>query len=997
MERERRSNDRQRLRFLSKEEQDRLAELQRRKEEEDKKLAKDQALILKQRKDQEKEEYKKTREKEKAEEAEKRERVKKLEQEKKNCEKAEEKAKKEENKRESKVRQTYKKDILAELKKSRSEVPSFVMQAFEEEEKEHEVYTPLVTDADIELLPSEDSSNIRATTLAELLYDELQPLPSFSLGDNSGCNGSWNDFFAVANYVHLFRSILDIEEVVGVQKLMQCLSTKSSVTSSSLSSVRNSLGLNLGEVKTHKGDEMESTATNRQEDVDNRNHIDALLERIQLNILKLLMPSINAKLDLDYKDIVDNSKRDKKQQQPLITSLPLNQLTWNELCRIAIIQYLFSEMNRSKDDQQHAIRGSKAGNFRFAKNICRNIRYKWYIRNTVNTDAFSHLGISASKVEAEDRISLVKTLQYCYNESVAIPSLHEDELLNERHTKHRPCENNFATVEELTDEVTKISESENYPEIYRRCAKVLLRIIKMSSAQQFLWEIDQDCPYYYSSIVRPIMFSNVANNVINRVYDDAEEDDDSDGMTKNITSDSEYRISREFYLDMKQVVLNCFTYNTELSPIISSAQKLLHAIYRHVDRWILASDRPPVDCCDDKSCLLTREKIIHQKTLNIKCGKCSGAYNLESLENIFLSETPVEDCYQPYTKFFIAPTDELVNQANEEWLCPFCLQEDFIMLRSALSDDKRATVDDVLMSRGSFFIDEWGPSATVPWIFNPVHSQLLKHFQYKESHLLPIVEALQIVSNQHLSCMNADSDVTSWKRRSWSIAERLKVLKTLFVILQSTDAGLKLITKLNEDGEKLMKYCSKASFREAEFVSCVKEICGDAGVLFSRKLLDGFDFGSIDDESHIDYQKQTYIEGRCMLCNISTFTEDDDSDGDGIENQAILCDGCNGEAHLRCLGMQYVPKESWYCSICTIRQSKRERKSDNIQLDNLDHHRDKEMEEELIWKCVERRVKGKDVYKYSDSEGHVSSNDLYGFCLQGNLLFHRDNAVTIAV
>lgn len=232
MDRERRISDRQRSRTLTKEEQDRLAELQRRKEEEDKKFAKDQAAILKQRKDVEKEEYKKSREREKIEEAEKKEQQKKKEQEKKEAEKAEERAKKEENKRESKARQNYKKDIISDLKKARSEVTSAVMQAFDEEEKENEVPSPLITDADIELLPSNEygNSSIHSSTLEEFLYKELRPLPELATIDENasdiGSESCWNDFFAVANYIHLFKSLLDVEQVTTLQTLLQSLSGK---------------------------------------------------------------------------------------------------------------------------------------------------------------------------------------------------------------------------------------------------------------------------------------------------------------------------------------------------------------------------------------------------------------------------------------------------------------------------------------------------------------------------------------------------------------------------------------------------------------------------------------------------------------------------------------------------------------------------------------------------------------------------------------------------
>ena len=41
----------------------------------------------------------------------------------------------------------------------------------------------------------------------------------------------------------------------------------------------------------------------------------------------------------------------------------------------------------------------------------------------------------------------------------------------------------------------------------------------------------------------------------------------------------------------------------------------------------------------------------------------------------------------------------------------------------------------------------------------------------------------------------------------------------------------------------------------------------------------------------------------CLVCTAHTNDEDDVS---------ILCDGCNGACHLKCLGFEEVPKDDWY-------------------------------------------------------------------------------------
>jgi hypothetical protein len=47
----------------------------------------------------------------------------------------------------------------------------------------------------------------------------------------------------------------------------------------------------------------------------------------------------------------------------------------------------------------------------------------------------------------------------------------------------------------------------------------------------------------------------------------------------------------------------------------------------------------------------------------------------------------------------------------------------------------------------------------------------------------------------------------------------------------------------------------------------------------------------------------------CLVCTAHT-NEDDEDD------VSILCDGCNGACHLKCLGFKEAPKDDWYCDKC---------------------------------------------------------------------------------
>ncbi len=103
----------------------------------------------------------------------------------------------------------------------------------------------------------------------------------------------------------------------------------------------------------------------------------------------------------------------------------------------------------------------------------------------------------------------------------------------------------------------------------------------------------------------------------------------------SLSADVEHHlVSTLFTSDLQQVALNCITYNTEVTLIVAQAQKLLFAIHRYTDRWLFASDRPSVDLCDDKNCLLTFEVINpHVHGSAVRCGKCTGVYSYNSVFN----------------------------------------------------------------------------------------------------------------------------------------------------------------------------------------------------------------------------------------------------------------------------------------------------------------------------------------------------------------------------
>ena len=43
----------------------------------------------------------------------------------------------------------------------------------------------------------------------------------------------------------------------------------------------------------------------------------------------------------------------------------------------------------------------------------------------------------------------------------------------------------------------------------------------------------------------------------------------------------------------------------------------------------------------------------------------------------------------------------------------------------------------------------------------------------------------------------------------------------------------------------------------------------------------------------------------CMVCGLSSDV-----------HLILLCDGCNNEAHMACVGLSQVPAGDWFCSTC---------------------------------------------------------------------------------
>lgn len=604
---------------------------------------------------------------------------------------------------------------------------------------------------------------------------------------------------------------------------------------------------------------------------------EAEMDKIQLKLMKGLLGELHHVLDLDT-GVEGESVR-----------LPLNQLTWQELARMAIVSHIYSELGKTKDDAQHAVRGGKHPNFKTAKNIVRNIRYKMYLNSMSGVgkaEADNAADNEEQQASAEELKWLDQICRYHYYQAGA---------------DRKPSSNEFNNETEMLNSLEFMSNNASqYSEAYRRCARVMIKILNMSASKNLIWEVDSEMyPDYYSTISRPIMFSNIATNLVNRTYTEEEEDLQSiDGV------DTEKMVSLLFYQDMMQVVINCFTYNTEVTLVVSQAYKVLCAIRRYVQVWIVSSTRPPVEACDEKVCLLTGTPIFANVPGSIlKCGKCTGAFSCETI----LQRCSTEAEKNP---FLVKPSNTVIDQTNEEWVCSFCLRDAFTSGKDQQS---------LLKSSGQspFVIDEWGPSGLLPWMLNGHHSAKIEDFRANVPHLLPLFNALRILTRSDISsvcdrteavvvcgtCIEPEGQASASTRKCsrWSFADRVTVLGALCRVLRVSDKSLEVMSKIYTDCEKLMRIGNKPNFREADFMEMVKELSGEEGVTLCRSLLDGID-------SSESYLQNIISEGRCVVCNGSTLEEDmaANAEEEGEVEDIILCDGCNAEVHLSCLGLSVV-------------------------------------------------------------------------------------------
>ena len=928
-------------------------------------------------------------------------------------------ADKHQSKKNDKARQLMRKDVNAEVKRSRGEANLLVLQFFDDEEEGVEVAELSSSGYDNRgvvdgLDHSSSSSSIIIDCSRDVCSSVQQYLQGTALkkeellpvgGGKQGRAVSWDDVFQVTSTLHVFRRHLHLEDPVVLDSVISSLqavslAASSSTTASSSSDVVDRTDSSSGiiivkeDVSSHmvKGEESEEHTL--EDPLDQSSHqsvacaVSAVevavadTDKVQLQLMSRLIDSLKDTLDIDdaadegqQHATKDNSKAQKDASTVVVMErarFPLNQLTWPELARLVILQHVLQELGYDKLKTQHCLRGSRGGgsllHSKSGKSIVRLIRHRLAVRSRPTTPSIGaadessmhsdrHPAVTGmatfagSPISNQDRLLLMPLMIRALRSGGA--DLDRLELAAECvqssssssvKTTAATAEMYFSSEKEISSQLQQCSVSQStHTEAYRRCCKVLLRLLSLPQAKPFIWEVDCSAHAdYYSIIKTPVTYMNIADSLLNKLY-----------------GQEDTQVFAKFCRDLLQVVINCVTYNSEDSPLVAQAQSLLLASYRYLERWIDATPRPALSLCDDRFCLLSQQFIDPSLSSSsvLKCGRCSGSYSKAFLDHTGTGQASPSTHWTDYRDFYLKPSATDPSPISPEWFCPLCLREDSetVLMMLQLHDGGGGHHQQQLL-RGSidtapFHFDEWGFSNTIPWLFNACYSSMAQTVRELYPHLLPHLDALYVLSNtgntavlgrHHLASASSSSSSSSASsssssnsagtKQTWTFCDRLTVLVALCSVLRSSGRSIELMKSLADECDKLLQISSKSSFREADFMTIVKETVGDEGVAHCRTLLDGYD-GSAE-----VYLHNLVTEGRCVVCNGSTFEDDmmgptplprkanidGSNDVDGLEKEKLchqdndmvmLCDGCNAEVHLKCLNLQAVRFLSCVCML----------------------------------------------------------------------------------
>lgn len=885
-----------------------------------------------------------------------------------------------------KLRLQYKKDILVEVKKSRSDALTNILSCFDAEEEQVETYSRI-----IKYFMRENSCD---TVDVNKFLDQLKNIEeSFKISMNNSDPMSkmdesefWECLFQVVNRLYACSDHLKLQVPINVQHILKLLKSRQRAVTS------NELSLD----KVLSSDELEQALRD--------------IERIHLCVVRGVYASMHNMLYLqrgaldglpDGHDFGSDGNNGAGHQHLYASSyfgdlgcsnirgavkMPLNNLTCDEISRLSLVATLAVEMGWEDEDIVYMLRGSNYGNnanvtgsglshsqfnkYTSGRSIAKLIRQKLYIKH------FFSNGLKAISHAADANTMIGGTS----NTGTYTSELFHYDVL---YTDFVPTVSMFDNVESMRAHLVSIATNDigellgndasadgdrravplTYTDIYQRCARVLLKILNLIStylddgSSMFVWDIDSGYyPEYYETIRYPMVLSHIATKLVQKAY------------SKNGSSGpSEYvAVGQAVYKDLVLMCMNCLCYHTERVVEVAHAYKILNAIRRHMQHWVFGYDLvtrksftwtdstadevslTPIDCCDDQHCYYscvpipqvsrkeeTERPLLQsrpQPHMSVRCQQCLAMFSINGLQ-VAAADGNSNDASVicGYDAATVNAVKEFICPPTDDWCCMYCVLD--------FATDKASAPN--------------ATNALIPCSFSPSLSKIaLKEFRPRDESLTPAVSQLSpanrlneyfiaeeeeagsgdphmMVMKRALECL-CDDEKSDAKNGQGGMYTQVQILNGLSELFSSQRSIARVFHKIHTQCNKLKKYTySKSnSVREsAEYYDLIRAIA-NGGSSEEVSLCHHY-LGDVCQE-HGRVDSEIVIAGCCMVCRGSTYSLEagnpkKDKEKEKLsDNKVILCDGCNGEVHLICLNLKQVPYGTWYCSKCNQRMEARD-------------------------------------------------------------------------
>ena len=633
-----------------------------------------------------------------------------------------------------------------------------------------------------------------------------------------------------------------------------------------------------------------------------RGQANADLDRVLLCLTQAICSPLHTLLNLDDEHVQTSYRNDVASTHAV--RLPLNELTCAEVARMSLLAHVMPCMSFTADETRAVLRGSSAAGsagsrssgmlagYRNARNVMRHLRYRILARNARLYDNDKDSDIDSKSVltaVGEDRLLFLRQhVKLNQNDTRKLSRARPLQTGAGREaapsTSQMP-ESDFLDADDFSRLVASLQAAgapdSGLPEVYQRCARVLLKVSTSACGKHLLW--DTSFREYLQVIRYPMTLSVVATRLLKTAYG---------------TGRDELEVATACYADMRLAAINAIVYHTE--AIVSNAltHKALHVMHRYAYEWLFSEQRPALEQCADGVCMLSGRELA-SAAVTLKCGRCSAPCSLDALHEASVDSSSKILSRVSRHACLMAPSQELVDRSHEEWVCPLCVEEDSVDINVHATDTSvtksgkhtsaataAAATAAAAAAENSFWVDEFGPSSSLPWHLNAQYSRALE----RAAENFPVLHGLLwdticvltspcrtsfnatvtdadtlegeaiVLGLPSASTALADSQGTTAAEaqrklvqadQPWTSNDRVKLILCLAELLKGSDSkanpvGSEAYAEIYEKNSSLNDLCGKlvrlstqsSPFKEAEFMRVVRDVAGEEGVLLARESLD---------------------------------------------------------------------------------------------------------------------------------------------------------------